>query len=191
MVNKMAATIKVELTESDDAKHRYVLYKEWDDKKPICTIVTLYPGLAEIVLTDTTQMLITNHLYQLGYGSFYSVNLFSKVGISNRGQKAFANATNKTNDEIILECTEKSKIVVLAWGSLPSKNKIVRQRVEVLLSKINAHLSKCFYLVDTDGGKECHPLSSKLRHSWELMPFERESQGQITVNSLRMKNPRL
>ena len=44
MVNKMAATIKVELTESDDAKHRYVLYKEWDDKKPSCTIVTLYPG---------------------------------------------------------------------------------------------------------------------------------------------------
>ena len=171
MVKQMSATIKVEVTESDDAKHRYVLYKEWDNKKPTCTIITLYPGSAELVMTDTTQMLITNHLYQMGYGSFYSVNLFSKVGISNRGKKAFANATNKTNDEIILECMEKSKTVIFAWGSLPDKNKVVRQRVEVLLSKLTTYLGECFYLTDNHGEKECHPLSSKLRHSWNLIPF--------------------
>ena len=168
MVNKMAATIKVELTESDDAKHRYVLYKEWDDKKPSCTIVTLYPGLAEIVLTDTTQMLITNHLYQLGYGSFYSVNLFSKIGIAKRGQKAFANATNKTNDEIILECIDKSKSVMLAWGSLPSSNQLVKKRVEVLLSKLDSYLDKCYYLTNSEGDKYYHPLSAKTRHEWIL-----------------------
>ena len=54
MVKQISATIKVEVTESDDAKHRYVLYKEWDKDKPTCTIITLFPGSAELVITDTT-----------------------------------------------------------------------------------------------------------------------------------------
>lgn len=172
MVKQISAAIKVVVTESDDAKHRYVLYKEWDKDKPACTIITLFPGSAELVITDTTQMLITNHLYQLGYGAFYSVNLFSKVGISARGMKAFTNATNKINDENILACTEKSKIVILAWGALPSKNKLVKQRVDVLLTKVSDYFSKCYYLVDAGYGKKCHPLSPTLRYSWELVPFE-------------------
>ena len=166
MVKQISAVIKVEVTESDDAKHRYVLYKEWDKDKPVCTIITLYPGSAELVITDTTQMLITNHLYQLGYGAFYSVNLFSKVGISARGQKAFANATNKTNDDTILDCVGKSKTVIFAWGSLPDKNKVVRQRVGVFLSKMNPHSNNYFYLTDAKDGRYFHPLSPKVRADW-------------------------
>lgn len=164
----MTATVKVDMTESDDAKHRYILYKEWDKAKPTCTIITLYPGAAELVITDTTQMLITNHLYQLGYGAFYSVNLFSKIGIANRGKKAFVGATNKANDEFILECVEKSKSVIFAWGSLPEKNQVVRQRVEILQSKIDKYLDKCHYLTDCEGDKYYHPLSAKIRHEWIL-----------------------
>ena len=172
MVKQISATIKVEVTESDDAKHRYVLYKEWDKDKPTCTIITLFPGSAELVITDTTQMLITNQLYTMGYGSFYSVNLFSKVGISARGQKAFANATNKTNDENILTCVEKSKNVILAWGSLPDKNKIVKQRGEAILSKMAPYLGKCAYLSNVQGDKHCHPLSSKVKCEWNLVAYK-------------------
>ena len=153
MVKQISATIKVEVTESDDAKHRYVLYKEWDKDKPTCTIITLFPGSAELVITDTTQMLITNQLYTMGYGSFYSVNLFSKVGISARGQKAFANATNKTNDDTILDCVGKSKAIIFAWGSLPDKNKVVKQRVDRLISKLNQSPAMCVYIGDEDVGK--------------------------------------
>ena len=171
MVKQISAAIKVVVTESDDAKHRYVLYKEWDKDKPACTIITLFPGSAELVITDTTQMLITNQLYTMGYGSFYSVNLFSKVGISARGQKAFANATNKTNDDTILDCVGKSKAIIFAWGSLPDKNKVVRQRVEVLLTKLANYLDKCYYLTEDDGSKYYHPLSSKVRYEWPLQKF--------------------
>ena len=171
MVKQISATIKVEVTESDDAKHRYVLYKEWDKDKPTCTIITLFPGSAELVITDTTQMLITNQLYKMGYGSFYSVNLFSKVGISARGQKAFANASNKTNDDTILDCVGKSKTVIFAWGSLPHKNKLARQRVDVLLSKLDTYFDKCYYLTEGDGNKYYHPLSSNVRYEWPLQKF--------------------
>lgn len=172
MVKQISAAIKVVVTESDDAKHRYVLYKEWDKDKPTCTIITLFPGSAELVITDTTQMLITNQLYKMGYGSFYSVNLFSKVGISARGQKAFANASNKTNDDTILDCVGKSKTVIFAWGSLPHKNKLVRQRVDVLLSKLDTYFDKCYYLTEGDGDNYCHPLSVKIRYEWILNPIE-------------------
>jgi hypothetical protein len=171
MVNHITATVKVDMTESEDAKHRYILYKEWDKAKPTCTIITLYPGAAELVITDTTQMLITNHLYRLGYGAFYSVNLFSKIGIANRGKKAFVGATNKANDEFILECVEKSNSVIFAWGSLPDKNQVVKHRVEAVLSKLSTYSGECFRLTDNYGEKECHPLSPKLRHSWNLIPI--------------------
>ena len=171
MVKQISAAIKVVVTESDDAKHRYVLYKEWDKDKPTCTIITLYPGSAELVITDTTQMLITNHLYQLGYGAFYSVNLFSKVGISARGMKAFTNATNKTNDDTILDCVGKSKTVIFGWGSLPDKNKVVKQRVDRLISKLNQSPAMCVYIGDEDVGKMCHPLSPNVRKSWNIFPI--------------------
>ena len=172
MVKQISAAIKVVVTESDDAKHRYVLYKEWDKDKPACTIITLFPGSAELVITDTTQMLITNQLYKMGYGSFYSVNLFSKVGISARGQKAFANATNKTNDDTILDCVGKSKAIIFAWGSLPDKNKVAKQRVEVLVSKMNPYLGSCFHLTDANNGRYFHPLSPNVRADWFINPLQ-------------------
>ena len=141
MVKQISAAIKVEVTESDDAKHRYVLYKEWDKDKPTCTIITLFPGSAELVITDTTQMLITNQLYTMG------------------------------NDDTILDCVGKSKTVIFAWGSLPHKNKLARQRVDVLLSKLDTYFDKCYYLTEGDGSKYYHPLSSNVRYEWPLQKF--------------------
>ena len=171
MVKRMSTTIALELTESDDAKHRYSLYKIWDNKKPICTIITLYPGPAELVIADVTQLLISNHLYNQGFGSYYSVNLFSKLGISDRNKHQLINATDKKNDDVIIECIEKSAKVIFAWGSLPHTNKIAKDRVDGLLSKLKPYLDKCYYLSD-EVGEDCfHPLAAKVRYEWNLIPL--------------------
>lgn len=124
-------TIHVEVIESEDQSHRYVLQKVWNKKKPLATIITLYPGGANLVMSDTTQMLITNQLYKEGFGGFYSVNIFSEVGLSSKSRKNMKETSNLENNEIIFECAKKSKQIIFAWGSLPRTNSLIVAKIKL------------------------------------------------------------
>lgn len=99
-------TIHVEVIESKDKRHRYFLQKVWNKKKPLATIITLYTGRADLVMSDTTQMLITNQLYKEGFGGFYSVDFFSEVGLCGKSRRKMKETSNLENNEIILECAK-------------------------------------------------------------------------------------
>ena len=45
MMNTIKNTIHTEAIFSDDEQHRYLLKKTWDEKKPACTVITMYPHL--------------------------------------------------------------------------------------------------------------------------------------------------
>lgn len=79
MVKELSKEIVTKVIEEDSGAHRYVLERIWDDKQPIVTVITLYPSSSELVITDTTTMLVTNNVYKLGFGGFLSVNLYSKI----------------------------------------------------------------------------------------------------------------
>lgn len=165
------ANINVEVIESEDHQHRYVLQKVWNKRKPMATVVTLYPGGADLIVSDTTQMLITNELYKKDFGGFYSVNLFSEIGLYKKTSKKMKDVNNVVNNEIILECAKKSKQVIFAWGSLPKKNALVNNQVQNLVETLSEIKEKCVVLTD-DIGEECyHPLASKVRYGWSFVPF--------------------
>ena len=44
---------------SDDEQHRYLL-KRRDNKKPACTVITMYPHLDGVLSLDLTTVLIPN-----------------------------------------------------------------------------------------------------------------------------------
>ena len=162
----LSVNIKIEIVESSNKQHRYVLSKQWNDK-PMVTLLTLYPSSSNLVGDDMTMMLITQNVYKLGYGGFYSVNLFSKYNID---KKNYLKATNVDNDYHIVECVKNSSEVIFACGSLPFKNKQVAKR----LYKINQILEdnqlnqKIRYLTDRHQEINFHPLASKVRKSWIL-----------------------
>lgn len=79
MVKELSKEIITKVIEEDSGTHRYVLERIWDAKQPIVTVITLYPSSSELVITDTTTMLVTNNVYKLGFGGFFSVNLYSKI----------------------------------------------------------------------------------------------------------------
>lgn len=94
MVKELSKEIVTKVIEEDSGAHRYVLERIWDDKQPIVTVITLYPSSSELVITDTTTMLVTNNVYKLGFGGFLSVNLYSKIGFPDslmilEGRKTF------------------------------------------------------------------------------------------------------
>ena len=52
---------------SDNDKHRYLLARIWDSKKPIPLFVSKVSGQADGIYLELTNSLITNNLYKLGY----------------------------------------------------------------------------------------------------------------------------
>ena len=52
MMNTIKSTIHTEAIFSSDKKHRYLLKKTWDEKKPACTVITMYPHLDGVLSLD-------------------------------------------------------------------------------------------------------------------------------------------
>lgn len=175
MVKELQKEIVTKVIEEDSGAHRYVLERVWDDKQPIVAVITLYPASSELVITDTTTMLVTNNVYKLGFGGFFSVNLYSKIEFPDSPTKKerarnYKTATNKTNDQYILEYCQKADEIIIAVGSLPSKNKTVMQRLQSILKTLEAEglLNKTKTLIDPVKKVSCHPLAPKVRNSWQL-----------------------
>ena len=178
MVKELTANIATKITEEDSGTHRYVLERNWSNKKTatMATILTLYPSTSELLITDTTTKLITNNIYKLGYEGFFSVNLFSKLNFidppkNKKLKRNYKTASNATNDKYIIECAKKSDIVILAYGSLPSKNKQVKARLDQVLRLLEKEklMSKVKTLTDENAEKSFHPLSGRVRKKWNLI----------------------
>ena len=56
-MNTIKSTIHTEAIFSDDEQHRYLLKKTWDEKKPVCTVITMYPHLDGVLSLDLTTVL--------------------------------------------------------------------------------------------------------------------------------------
>lgn len=175
MVKELQKEIVTKVIEEDSGSHRYVLERVWDDKQPLVTVITLYPSSSELVITDTTTMLVTNNVYKLGFGGFYSVNLYSKIQFPDSPTKKertrnYKTATNKTNDQYILEYCQKADEIIIAVGSLPAKNKTVKQRHQAILNTLEKEdlLEKTKTLIDPVKKVLCHPLAPKVRNNWHL-----------------------
>ena len=61
-MNTIKSTIHTEAIFSDDEQHRYLLKETWNNKKPACTVITMYSHLAGVLSLDLTTVLILNQL---------------------------------------------------------------------------------------------------------------------------------
>lgn len=168
MVKEVTSAIDVAFTESDDGKQRYSTKRVWDVESPLVTVLTLYPTNYNYVENDLTNFLITSNVYQLGYGGYYSVNLFSeKLG----DKKEYKYMTDEVNDEFIVKCVKDSELVILAYGSMPKKNKRVKERLDEVLALLKQkRLGKKIRILTDEEKENCfHPLSVKVRSRWTIM----------------------
>ncbi len=82
-MNTIKSTIHTEAIFSDDEQYRYLLKKTWNEKKPACTVITMYPHLGGVLSLDLTTVLILNQLANSEqYGTVYLVNLFLNIKTS-------------------------------------------------------------------------------------------------------------
>src|SRR5690625_7978510 len=130
MVKETTTAIDVTFLESDDGKHRYATKRVWDAESPLVTVLTLYPTNYNYVENDLTNFLITSNVYKLGYGGYYSTNLFSEKLVD---KKKYKYMTDSVNDEIIVNSIKDSECIILAYVRMPKKTKQVRYRLDALL----------------------------------------------------------
>ena len=154
MTEILTSNIQIEILMSDDKKERYILKKIWDTEKPIATIITLYPSTSDLIINDSTTTFITNNVFKCGFGGFYSVNLYSKIST---GKREFGKQDTKVNDNYILKCAKKNKIVQNRLNSI----------IELLTK--NKLRKKILFLTDSNKQDNFHPLAPKVRAKWEFM----------------------
>lgn len=165
-------TMKTETIFSDDRRHRYLLRKEWEPKKPKATIIMTNPSTADIAMMDYTTLYIINNLVRLDFGAVDIVNMVSKTTTKLQVKEDVDDKLDKENLDQILKSAEKSDNIIVAWGKLGENNKKVRDLQDSLLGHLKAYKDKLYVIADSQGNSGFHPLAPQIRFTWVLKKYE-------------------
>jgi hypothetical protein len=164
------AVVKTEALFSDDRRHRYILRKEWDAKKPKATIIMTNPSTADMLMMDYTTLYIMNNIVKLNFGTIDIVNLTSKMTTKLNVKNDLE--VDEENFNIICKSAEKTDKVILAWGKLGENNKKVREVQDMLLDHLKPFREKLCVIACESGESGFHPLAPQIRFSWILKKYE-------------------
>ena len=166
------SVLKTEAVFSEDRQYRFILKKEWDNKKPKATIIMSNAGSSDMIKTDHTTMFIINNLVKLDYGSFDILNLIPKI----------TNKLNLANDleiddkifdeniKFLVKSAETSEKVLIAWGSLSSKSvTVIKNEV---IDALKPFADKLFTISNEVNGKSFHPLAPQIRNVWIFNKYD-------------------
>ena len=165
-------TLKTETVFSDDRLNRYLLRKEWDNKKPKATIIMTNPSDADLITIDYTTLYILNNISKLDFGSVDIVNLSSKVTTKLNAKLDLDVEIEKDNAEFILKSAEKSDKIIIAWGKIGENNQRVRMAQDNLLKILQPFKDKLCCIAESEEGESgFHPLAPQIRFEWILKNF--------------------
>ncbi|MBL0721232.1 MAG: DUF1643 domain-containing protein [Sulfurovum sp.] len=102
---------------SNKKDYRYMLSRIWDTEKPTLGIIGLKPLIGDAINSD----LDINHQVRvakaLGYGSLYSVNIFSFIEKDGVTIYDTDDPIGINNDRYLRRYLSRCKIIICAWGN--------------------------------------------------------------------------
>ena len=121
------SVMKTEARFSEDRAYRYILSKEWNNKKPRAMVIMTNPSSAGEVVLDLTTLYTINNLVALDYGAVDIVNMYPMIT-----KKLRADDVDKkeieNSDKLIVELAEKVDSIIIAWGRVGEKSKSIEKR---------------------------------------------------------------
>lgn len=99
---------------------RRLLWRAWDNKKPLCNFICLNPSTADEKKNDQSVTKMVGFSERLGAGSLVVTNLFDIMTTFPKDlYNWFADRelNSRTNDRTIIEFANQATWVILAWGS--------------------------------------------------------------------------
>lgn len=135
---------------SECGKYRYVLWRAWDDTKPIAMCIGLNPSTANAEKSDPTIRELIKRLAHLGYGGFKMTNLYALVSSKPKALSEVPDAL-KDNDHWLNKTALECKDVIFCWGIF----KQAQHRADMM--KVRFPFAKCFGRAKD--GSPIHPLA--------------------------------
>ena len=98
-------------------KYRYALWRIWDLSRPFLMFIGLNPSTADETKDDPTIIRCINFAKSWNYGGMYVTNLFAYRSSSTKKMMIFRNPIGVENDKWIKKLSQKSSIIIAAWGN--------------------------------------------------------------------------
>jgi hypothetical protein len=133
---------------------RYLLWRRWDETKPVANFLMLNPSTADEAKLDPTCARARGYAERWGYGALIVTNIFAFRNTDPDRMKAAKDPVGPGNDAAIVKAARESEIVVCAWGNHGSFLER-SSRVKALLSQSRV---KLYTLRINANGEPAHPL---------------------------------
>lgn len=135
---------------SADRIYRYVLSREWDERKPYVMFIGLNPSTADENADDPTINKCINFAKNWGYGGIYMLNLFAFRTTYPDVLFTAEEPIGNENDQYLEEYAMKVDKIICAWGN----NGDFKNRSQTVKNS----LEKLYYLKMNKTDEPAHPL---------------------------------
>jgi hypothetical protein len=133
---------------------RYLLWRRWDQAKPVANFLMLNPSTADEHKLDPTCSRARDYAERWGYGALVVTNVFAFRSTNPDKLKAVQDPVGPGNDAAIVRAAKEAALVVCAWGNHGSfSDRSFRVRALLGKSKIPLH---CLRI--NANGEPAHPL---------------------------------
>ena len=136
---------------SECGKYRYLLWRVWDESKPMITFIGLNPSTADDVIDDRTITRCMNFAKSWGGGGLYMGNLFAFRATKPQEMFSQTEPIGERNDEVLKSLISKSKFIIACWGN----GGVHLNRSDDVIKIFEENV---FYLERNQSGQPKHPL---------------------------------
>jgi len=96
---------------------RYLLWRRWDEAKPVANFLMLNPSTADERKLDPSCTRARNYAERWGFGAVMITNIFGWRATDPEEMKSVKDPVGRGNDRAIAEAARRAKLVLCAWGN--------------------------------------------------------------------------
>src|SRR6059058_2607536 len=133
---------------------RYLLWRRWDEARPVANFLMLNPSTADEHRMDPSCTRARLFAERWGYGALIVTNLFGWRATDPQDMKAAREPVGRGNDRAILRAAREAGIVVCAWGNHGAHlGRSVAVQTMLAKAGVRTHVLRM-----NSGGEPAHPL---------------------------------
>jgi hypothetical protein len=133
---------------------RYLLWRRWDEAKPVANFLMLNPSTADEFQLDPSCTRARNYAERWGFGAVLITNIFGWRATDPEEMKSVEDPVGPGNDRAILKAARRARIVVCAWGN-HGEHRERGNEVKGMLARYGVAL---YFLRLNRSGHPAHPL---------------------------------
>ena len=133
---------------------RYLLWRCWDEAKPVANFLMLNPSTADEFKLDPSCTRARNYAERWGFGALVVTNIFGWRSTDPAALKTVDDPIGRGNDAAIVKAAKGAKLVVCAWGN----HGLHAERAEGVKARLKQQRIALHVLRMNGAGQPAHPL---------------------------------